>query len=77
MIAQNRRARTVSAANKAHNVSTGRNLNRSLTRLRMQVMGEDAVNSANPLSPTILSHTIQETYATFIASPFSSIFRYN
>ena len=49
LIAQNRRARTVSAANKAHSGSTGRNLNRSMTRLRMKVLGDEAVNSASQL----------------------------
>jgi phage shock protein A len=49
LLAQNRRARTVSAANKANTAPTGRNINRSMTRLRMQVMGEEAVNSASKL----------------------------
>jgi phage shock protein A len=49
LIAQNRRARTVSAANKAHHASTGRDLSRSMTRMRTKVLGEEAVNSASRL----------------------------
>jgi hypothetical protein len=35
---------------------------------------DQGVGGSNPLSPTILSLIIKETYATFIASSFSSIF---
>src|SRR5487761_1606297 len=34
---------------------------------------DQGVGGSNPLSPTILSFTIKETYATFLASSFSSI----
>jgi len=49
LIAQNRRARAVSAANKATSSSTGSNLSRSMTRMKRKVMGEEAANSASRL----------------------------
>ena len=49
LIAQNRRARIVSAANKVNNTSTGSEIKRSMTRMRMKVLGDEAVNSASRL----------------------------
>ena len=49
LIAQNRRARAVGKANSAHAVSTGAQLSRSMQKMRMKVLGDEAANSASRL----------------------------
>ena len=49
LIAQNRRARTVGKANAVHAASTGANLSRSMQKMRMKVLGDEAGNSATRL----------------------------
>ncbi len=49
LIAQNRRARTVGKANAVHAMSTGANLSRSMQKMRMKVLGDEASNSASRL----------------------------
>jgi phage shock protein A len=49
LIAQNRRARAVGKANAVNATSTGTNLSRSMQKMRMKVLGDEASNSANRL----------------------------
>ena len=49
LIAQNRRARAVGKANAVHAASTGSNLSRSMQKMRMKVLGDEAANSASRL----------------------------
>ncbi len=46
LIAQNRRARVVGKANVAHAASTGSNLSRSMQKMRLKVLTDEATNSA-------------------------------
>jgi phage shock protein A len=49
LMAQSRRARTVSKANQIHAASTGKNLTRSMQRVQMKALGTEAANSASQL----------------------------
>jgi phage shock protein A len=49
LIAQNRRARAVGRANAAHAASTGGHLTRSLQKMRLKVLTDEANNSASRL----------------------------
>jgi phage shock protein A len=65
LIAQNRRARTVGRANQVQTAPTGKNLTRSMDRMRMQVLGKEAANSASQIlleadSPTPIHDSLDE-----------------
>ena len=67
LIAQTRRARAVSAAPKAQNARTSSTLSRSRSRLRMKVLGDEAVNSASQLmvesdTETPFSDSLEERF---------------
>jgi phage shock protein A len=49
LIAQNRRARAVGKANAIHATSTGHRLSRSMQKMQMKVLGDEATNSAHRL----------------------------